>query len=231
MVAAAHMDRRATDGPTHRAAAIAALLLAALSATSARPAAAQSPEGALLMESGRIAAVVGRRLGQTWCRAKFNDNGRPLVTCRDALGTEQPCEQTPGFTGLVLRIRDGLGFDQTYRWPASQCDTRALQDIFCHGHCEPGGTGTCKATIRDRGSVLGPGWWAFKILPRYLHETPAGPYAGPFSCEIELENGRRWLGTMPASECRATGTRLHCQHRASDPFDQPAGARTAATTR
>ena len=202
-----------------RSAVIASVLVPWLAATHA---CAQSAEGALLMESGRIVATVGQRLGQTWCRAKFNDGGIPLVRCVDALGNEQPCAQTPGFTDLVLRIRDGFGFEDTFRWPAEHCDMRAEQDIFCHGHCEPGGTGTCKATLRDRSNRLGPGWWAFKILPRYLHEIPAGPYAGPFTCEVELQ-GRRWAGTMRASECRASQSagRLLCQHRPSDPFPSP----------
>lgn len=175
---------------------------------------AQSAEGALLMETGRLTEVSTGHLGKSWCRAKFNTGGTPLVRCADEMGRPQRCEDTPGFVGLTMRLTDGRGFTQTYHWDPSQCDARALQYIFCHGPCEADGTGSCKATIRDYGRKLGPGWMDFKILPRNLTEIPAGPYVPPFTCEVEFDHGRRWAGSLDGKSCTslAVPARMRCRH-------------------
>lgn len=201
------------------------LVMLLLLTVATRAAWAQSPEGALLMESGRLTEVSGGNLGKVWCRAKFHDDGAPLVRCVDDAGRPQACAKTPGFDGLTMRIRDGLGFDYTYRWQPSQCDARTSQYIFCHGHCEADGTsGSCKATIRDYGTKRAPGWYDFKILPRELKHVPPGPYAGPFTCEVQFDHGRRWVGSLPEEECAAFSgpERLRCHHLPSQSGSPPA---------
>lgn len=180
---------------------LAALVVLGTLAASA-PVRAQSPEGALIMESGRLTEIVGPHNGTAWCRAKFYNNGVPLINCKDGAGNPQPCVDTPGFNGLTMRVRDSAGFSQTYRWLPAQCYTKGTQFIRCHGGCEPGGTGTCKATIRDYTKTLAPGWMDFKILPRNLTLIPNGPYVPPFFCEVEFDNGRYWAGEMPPEQCK-----------------------------
>lgn len=103
-------------------------------------------------------------------------------------------------TGLALRIRDGLGFDQTYAWGQGECGMVALHQWVCLATAR-GMKGGMKA------SRSAPTTYRFTLSVKGL--ALSGPFAGPVSATISQDFGIDRVGTI--ATCRPTATRLVCK--------------------